>query len=195
MNHFQTVQKFYSYEAFMQLMETLVANEQTSGTGHPESFVFYTRLNLQRLQRWDRTLHLNEVLVSCVKAIQPQIWWVINEAWCGDAAQTLPVMDLLSKQSNGHISLRIIMRDENLPIMDQYLTNGGRSIPKLIAMDADGNELFNWGPRPVAAQKLMMDWKQNPGSKTFEDIEKELHLWYAKDKGQSIQYELLNLLL
>ena len=194
MDIFQSVKGYYSYKDFTQLMDTLVTNGQTSGSGHPELYVFYTKLNLQRMQRWDKTVQPDDELVALLKNAQPQIWWMINEAWCGDAAQTLPAIAKALAASGGPVELRIIMRDENLPVMDKYLTNGGRSIPKLIATDLDGHELFNWGPRPVAAQKLMMDWKQNPNGKTFEEIEKELHLWYAKDKGQSVQDELRLLL-
>ena len=194
MDIFQSVKGYYSYKDFTQLMDTLVTNGQTSGSGHPESYVFYTKLNLQRMQRWDKTVQPDDELVALLKNAQPQIWWMINEAWCGDAAQTLPAIAKVLVASGGPVELRIIMRDENLAIMDNYLTNGGRSIPKLIATDLDGHELFNWGPRPAAAQKLMMDWKQNPSGKTFDEIEKELHLWYAKDKGQSVQDELRLLL-
>ena len=194
MDIFQSVKGYYSYKDFTQLMDTLVTNGQTSGSGHPELYVFYTKLNLQRMQRWDKTVQPDDELVALLKNAQPQIWWMINEAWCGDAAQTLPAIAKVLVASGGPVELRIIMRDENLAIMDNYLTNGGRSIPKLIATDLDGHELFNWGPRPAAAQKLMMDWKQNPSGKTFDEIEKELHLWYAKDKGQSVQDELRLLL-
>jgi len=194
MGNFQSVSKFYSYNEFMQLMEELVRQGKTTGN-QPPVFVYYTKLNLHRMQRWYKTLQPGEDVIKAVQAIQPQTWWVINEAWCGDAAQTLPLMAKMAEAANGRIDLRIILRDENAAIMDKYLTNGARSIPKLVATDKEGNDLFDWGPRPAYAQKMMMDWKANNNGLTLEEKEKDLHLWYAKDKGQSTQHELLQILL
>lgn len=87
--------------------------------------------------------------------------------------------------------MRILLRDDNPEAMNRYLTNGGRSIPKLITIDTDGNELFTWGPRPQPAQQIIIAWKQNPEAITHEDAEKELHLWYAKDKGKTLQHEIV----
>jgi len=193
-NHFESVKKSYHYEEFISLMEILVANGETTGPDQSESLIFYTKLNLQRMQRWDKVFQLNEALASSVRKIQPQTWWVINEAWCGDAAQCLPMIRKMEIVSSGNIEVRIILRDENLSIMDQYLTDTSRSIPKLISLDKEGNELFIWGPRPKFAQQMMMDWKANNNGKTLDDIEREIHLWYSKDKGQSLQEEFLEIL-
>jgi hypothetical protein len=78
--------------------------------------------------------------------------------------------------------------------MDNHLTNGSRSIPRLIAHDVFGTELFTWGPRPVHAQSLLLSWKQRPQGRSWEDFEKELHTWYAKDKTLSIQKEFTDIL-
>ena len=59
-------------------------------------------------------------------------WLVLTEAWCGDAAQSLPIINKMAEVSD-NITLRLILRDENLDVMDQFLQNGrSRSIPKLI---------------------------------------------------------------
>jgi len=77
--------------------------------------------------------------------------------------------------------------------MDQYLTNGKRAIPVLVAFDLDGNELFRWGPRPEAAAELFRECKEAGQAK--ETILEELHRWYAKDRGCTIEEELKSLLL
>lgn len=194
MNHFESVQKFYYYPSFLQLMGVLVAEGKTTGPVQSESLIYYTKLNLQRLQRWEKTFHLSETLAAKAKTAKPQIWWLITEAWCGDAAQTLMVMNSMALQSEGKIDLRLIMRDDNPTIMDYYLTNGSRSIPILVAMDMEGNELFHWGPRPKPAQQMMIDWKANPDSKTMDDVERDIHTWYTKDKGLTAEQELLQLI-
>jgi len=194
MNLFGSIEQYYSYNSFLRLMEDLVMAGKTTGIYQSASLIYFTKLNLQRLLRWDKTFQLSNETTATISSAKPQIWWVITEAWCGDAAQTLPVINKMAEASSGNIKLRIIMRDEHTDIMNQYLTNGGRSIPKLIAIGDNGNELFNWGPRPAAPQKMMMDWKSNNNGLTLDDIEKQIHLWYAKDKGISTEKELTNLL-
>ena len=80
--------------------------------------------------------------------------------------------------------------------MDHYLTHGGRSVPKLIATDLKGKELFTWGPRPQTAQDMVWANKELPEAQQLpkEEIYAKVHAWYAADKGVSIQKEILTLL-
>ena len=117
---------------------------------------------------------------------------VITEDWCGDSAQNLPYIAALAKM-NSNISLRILLRDENPDIIDQYLTKGiSRSIPILVAFDEAGEELFRWGPRPKEAQELVEELKANGYIK--KDYIEKLHYWYAKNRGNNIEAELTKLL-
>lgn len=183
---------YYSYDAFLALVDELVAEGKTSGPEQTELRIGFTKLNQQRMQRINKTFTVSDDAAAKLKEATPQIWWVITEAWCGDSAQNLPVIAKLAEASDGRIELRILLRDEHLDIMDQYLTNGGRSIPKLIAMERE-KELFQWGPRPVPAQQILLDWKAFPNGRTHDDFEVELHTWYARNKGQSTQRELAEL--
>lgn len=194
MNHFGKVDQFFNYTEFLQLIETLMAEGKTTGNNQSEQYQFYTKLNFQRMQRWNKTFRVSDALEEQLKNQPSQIWWVITEAWCGDSAQNLPGIAKMAAASERKIELRIVLRDEHPEIMDQYLTNGSRSIPKLVAMDEKGSELFQWGPRPATAQTLMMDWKKNPDGKDFETFEKELHTWYAQNKGAELQEEMAVLL-
>jgi len=102
----------------------------------------------------------------------------------------LPIIAKMADISS-HISLKILLRDENLDIMDAFLTNGGRSIPKLICLDANTLELkWDWGPRPAPAQDLLRIHKTKP-DESHEDFVKQVQLWYAKDKSRTLQKELL----
>jgi hypothetical protein len=113
---------------------------------------------------------------------------VISEAWCGDSAQNLPYIAKIA-ECNPLINLRIILRDSNLDIMDLYLADGkSRSIPKLVAFDEDGNELFQWGARPKEAQELVTRLK-NEGMEKEKFLE-QLHLWYGRDRGRTLENEL-----
>lgn len=152
----------------------------------------YIKLNYHRTLRILKTYKVNEELCSLIKKIsQPQLWLVLTEHWCGDSAQILPYISKIA-ECNQLIDLRILERDKNLDIMDLYLTNGTRSIPKLIAFDVEGNELFTWGPRPKEAQELILNAKKEGKSK--EEFIEQLHLWYAKDGGQSIEKEFYEII-
>jgi hypothetical protein len=144
------------------------------------------------MTRWDKTLYLDSALAASAAKATPQVWWVFSEAWCGDGAQNIPVLQKIAEASDGKIELRLLLRDENQDLMSRYLTNGSRAIPKLVSIADTGEELFTWGPRPLPAQQLMAEWRRVPNNRSFEDIEKELHLWYARDKGISLQKEMLS---
>jgi len=89
-----------------------------------------------------------------------------------------------------NIQARYILRDENLEIMDEFLTNGkSRSIPKLICLDAQSLDVLgSWGPRPGNAQKLYDEWRSVEGI-AYQDVAEKLHKWYAKDRTRSMQAE------
>ena len=150
-------------------------------------------LNYRRSMRIQKNYKIDEELKTILEKIEePQIWMILTEDWCGDSAQNIPYIAKMAEE-NPLIDLRIFPRDENLDIMDKYLTNGkSRSIPKLVAFDRDGNELFQWGPRPKEGQDLVEVLKSS-GMPKVEFIEK-LHLWYARNKGKALEQDFISLL-
>ena len=120
-------------------------------------------------------------------------WIVIAEPWCGDGAQNIPVLAKIASTSD-KIDLKIILRDENPEIMEAFLTDGKKAIPKLICIDPRHNKLIGtWGARPFNMQQLFVHCKESNG-RSKEDCLKELHSFYAKDHGESLQQELIQLL-
>lgn len=194
-NIFETAKAVYTYQSFTELNEVLLEEGKTTGNNQSDNYVQYARLNLQRTKRWNKTFELRNDVKEALTKVAPQDWWVITEGWCGDSAQNLPAIEKMAEASAGKITLHIVLRDENPQIMDQYLTNGAsRSIPILVAFDKEHNEILRWGPRPVAAQALLTAWKNNPAQSSFDDFEREMHTWYARDKGNAIQDEIRALL-
>lgn len=193
-----------TYEAYRQLTDDLVAQNKTTGPNQSEAMIHYTKLNQTRMNRLDKTTILTvETLEKLAHITQPQIWLVLTEPWCGDAAQIVPVIHKLAAASP-NITLRLILRDENLPIMDAFLTNGARSIPKLIVLDAETLEVFaTWGPRPQALQAIMQPLIQDMKATTDPALRKEkseaqkleAQRWYNQDKTRSIQEDLLEAVL
>lgn len=182
------------YKTHHQQITELFNEHRTTNEDNRENMLEYTKMYLQRVGRWDKRGKLSEELVSKLESFpRKMIWVVLNEGWCGDAAQSLPFINKMAEASE-NITLKILLRDQNPGVMDEFLTNGARSIPKLIALDADTLEVIGtWGPRPKEAYEMyraQLDDPEIPNQKAQEN----LHYWYAKDRGNAIQQEFLSLL-
>ena len=189
------IQKAYSYSEYTDLISHLFEEGRTTNNDNDESMLAYTKLNMQRSSRWDKRAVLNEELTSILKGYsRKMIWLVLTEGWCGDASQIIPFFHKMAELSPA-IQLKLILRDEHPEVMDEFLTNGtSRAIPKLIAIDEETLEIVgSWGPRPHAIQDTYMANIRNPEFDN-EEAKKQLHLWYAKDKGFSLQEEMKVLL-
>ncbi len=152
----------------------------------------YISLNQHRMNRVEKTYMVSEVLAQQVKRITHKTYWlIISEHWCGDAAQTLPAFQKVAELSNDTIEMKLVYRDENLELMDAFLTGESRSIPKLIQLDAHYNVTGIWGPRPTEAQKLVKQLKSNP--ETAATYSTELHKWYAGNKQKALEAEIVKL--
>jgi hypothetical protein len=184
--------KGFTYPEFIDWIEELVAEGKTSGTIQSGSRIQFTHLNLARMKRIEKKVEIDQKLQHILSNMESgQQWVIITEAWCGDSAQSLPVINKLAGFSEGKIEVKIILRDENLEWIEKYPTQGSLSIPKLISFDTYGNELFTWGPRPAPARNMLHEWKSNPRKSSWEDFETALHTWYAQDRGRSIQHEFI----
>jgi len=153
----------------------------------------YIDLNQHRTSRVEKTFAFSEEIKTQLSALKQKIYWlVITEHWCGDSAQNIPVFHQIAEASEGKIELKFVYRDQNPELMDAFLTNHSRSIPKLIQLDSHFNVNGIWGPRPSIAQKLVLKLKANPA--TAENYANELHLWYAKNRQSAISTEIEKLL-
>ena len=179
-----------SYEGYRAFVSALLTNGKATGMEQSEALTNYSLLNNKRMKRLDKTIKLSEeTLQEFQKISEPKTWLVLTEGWCGDAAQSLPVLNKIAK-STDKIDLKVILRDENLPLMDLFLTNGGRSIPKLIALDKDNNVIDSWGPRPTTASKMVADYIEKNGA-LDPQFKQDLQLWYNKDKGENVQADFV----
>lgn len=183
-----------TYTEYRGLVDKLLAVGKTTGSDDSEEMLHYTKMNVQRMNRVEKTTVLNDGLLTAIENVKGHYHFlVISEGWCGDAAQIVPVVDKIVSAAPDKFSLRLVLRDEHISLIDTYLTNGGRAIPVLLILD-DDNELIlpKWGPRPAALQSLRNQWK-NEGLDSIK-IGELLHGWYAKDKTREIQKELTLLL-
>ncbi|MGY6559849.1 MAG: thioredoxin family protein [Nitritalea sp.] len=185
----------YTYNTYRNLVDELLAKGQTTGNNHSEAMLHYTRMNQQRMKRWDKTAQVPETFISLLVDLKrPQHWLILTEAWCGDAAQSIPFLAKLAEVSE-RISLDLVLRDQNTALMAAFLTNGAQSIPKLIACDAQTGEVcFTWGPRPALLQEKVLAYKANPAGQTQEEFIASIHRWYTDNKNQAIAAEFEKLL-
>ncbi|MDT0606635.1 thioredoxin family protein [Croceitalea rosinachiae] len=190
----KSMNKAMTYEEYRNWVSELVASNSNSGPIQTDALVNYTQLNDRRMKRWDKTLKISEEYKKKITNLNSKATWlVLTESWCGDASPSLPVMNKMA-ELNSKLDLKIVLRDENLELMNLFLTNEAQSIPKLIALDSETNEVLGeWGPRPSIATKMVDDYKVKHGKLTAE-FKEDLQVWYNKDKGQNILEDLVNLL-
>ena len=188
-----SLEKAISYSEYRILVKELLDEGKSTGPNQSDDLLNYSLLNDKRMKRLDKTIKISEETIAKLKDVkEPQTWLVLTEGWCGDAAQNLPVINKLAEE-NANIQLRVVLRDENLELMDGFLTNGGRSIPKLIALNKNNEVIDTWGPRPTIATKMVADYKAKHGS-IDADFKKDLQVWYNKNKGEDVQENLVSFL-
>jgi hypothetical protein len=189
----EALKKAISYTSYRKLISDLIASGKSSGPIQSEDLLNYSKLNDRRMTRLDKTIQLSqETLLGLKKIDKPITCLVLTEGWCGDAAQTLPVISKIADESD-LITLKIIFRDEHEELMNQFLTNGGKSIPKLLVLNSENKVLNTWGPRPNTATKMVQDYKNKYGQLDAA-FKQQLQVWYNKDKGVNIQEDMLGLL-
>ncbi|AWH84077.1 thioredoxin family protein [Flavobacterium album] len=184
----------YSYKEYRNHVSQLLLEGLSTGDTQSEDLTHYSTLNEVRMNRLDKTITIPGEIEERLRGLTKEYTLlVISEGWCGDAAQILPVINKLAEASD-KLHLRIVLRDENIELMDNFLTNGARSIPKLILVEpATIAVRGSWGPRPQGAAQLILDAKEKFGhipAETKADLQK----WYLHDKGISTMEELMLLL-
>lgn len=184
-----------SYESYLHLIDELLAAGKTTGNDQDPSHFEKAPLNRQRMKRLDKVAALSNELMDAIHGIEiPISFIVLTEGWCGDAAQNLPYIHKIAEAGQGNIKEYYFLRDENPELMDQFLTNGARAIPKLIALhQKTGEILFTWGPRPKQIQEWHFQMRQE-NTLTKEELGVKLHQLYTKNKGEYLQDDFIELL-
>jgi len=184
-----------SYADYRALSVEQAAAGQTSGPQQTQLLVDFTKLNAQRMKRLDKTLALDPDFLTELQSItRAMVWVIFTETWCGDAAQNVPMLQLMANASEA-IELKLLFRDEHLNLMDRYRTDGGLAIPKLVVLDAETRqELGVWGPRPEPLQRKVQEVKANPEAYDIHQVKTEFQTWYNNDRGFTLQAEVRALL-
>ncbi len=183
--------KSISFKEYYDQVDKMVKNGKTSGSIQSDALINYTRLNFSRMKRLNKTLNVNPDLVELIEEIGIKMHWlVITEAWCGDAAQNIPYLARLAENTS-NVELSVVYRDENPEFMADHLTNGSRSIPKLIVYNRSMEPIASWGPRPAEVQEMVMGYKNQLDPKpNFDEFAASIHKWYTNNRNQMLEQEL-----
>lgn len=187
------LERSMTFADYISLVDRLLAEGKTTGPIQNEAKVDFTKLNRYRINRLEKTIVLGDAIKAAAQGLTRKMTWlIITEGWCGDAAQNVPAIEKIAAASD-NITTRYILRDENLELMDRYLTDGARSIPKLIAIDDEsGDVLGTWGSRPLAAQLAFEDMKARGIDK--DTILEQMQRWYNSDRSVAVQKEFEDLI-
>jgi hypothetical protein len=182
------IEKSMTYAEYIKLIDDLLLDGKTTGENQSEAMFNYGKLNRQRMHRLEKTIKISESLKTKMQNVtRKMIWLIITEGWCGDTAQNIPIIEKIAAESP-NIETRYVLRDENLELMDAYLTNNARSIPKLIALDAETFEVLGtWCPRSKAAMDYFIEMRD--GGMEKPQIMENIQRWYLQDKEESLQKE------
>ena len=191
----QALFRSHSYPEYRKLMADLLKEGKSTAVEQTQERTHYSELNEARMHRLDKTIKITEENSVKLKTLNKSyLWIVLTESWCGDAAQILPILNKMVLEANQKIELKLALRDENEEVMNHFLTNKAKAIPKLIIIDkATGSVVGDWGPRPQGAIDLIERYKEKFGV-IDETAKTELQLWYLHDKGVSTQNEIIQLL-
>ncbi len=188
------LEKSISFDEYVALFDQLVKEGKTTGPNQSEGYISFTKLNWSRYKRALKQIELDQATLHVLAEIkEPLTLLIITEVWCGDASQVLPVIQLMDELSE-KITSKLVLRDEHAALMNAFLTNGGKAIPKVIVLDENNKVLTSWGPRPSELQKQVLAYKTENPTSTGMDVSGLVQKWYNEDRGKITQLELASLL-
>lgn len=180
-------QQAVTFEEYLQETERRI-QVQDPADDHNE----YYELGMQRMHRTLKTFKREEETLAQLKSknFKGKIL-IISEPWCGDASATVPA---LAKFFEGENEVKIFYRDSDTSLIDQFLTDGSQSIPKVLILDENDELKAVWGPRPKHGTELLKKFKADPENYPREEFYNDLQVYYAKNRGKDVIEEILELI-
>ena len=181
-------EKSITFDEYIKITENRIANSDQN-----DEYLQYYELGLQRMNRTLKTLKIDDELLKTLKSknFGGKVL-IITEPWCGDASATVPAVTKFFEAAGNEV--KIFLRDSDTSLIDQFLTDGTQSIPKILLLTEDFEVINSWGPRSEFGTSLLKKFKENPETYPREDFYNDLQIYYAKNRGKDAINELLNLL-
>ncbi|MBD8083997.1 thioredoxin family protein [Chryseobacterium caseinilyticum] len=178
-----------SFEEYVQIAKQRLDNPANQ---QEKEYKQYYELGLQRIDRtWKKYMPDGDQLHTLESKNFKGKILIISEAWCGDASATVPA---LVKFFDGKNEVKIFLRDSDKSLINQFLTNGTESIPKVLILNEDFSVKNSWGPRPKFGHELLLKFKADPEAYPRETFYNDLQLYYSKNRGKDAVAEILELL-
>lgn len=185
------IQNGYNFEDYLEQIEDEL--EKQIELDDPKELVPYYAINLKQSRDIRKNFRYNPGMEKKAKSFNAELkFLVISEGWCEDASQIVPIVDRLAETIG--IECKIIFRDENLELMEEYHTNGSFSVPIIIGVTPEGEEAFRFGPRPAKAMEFTNRFKKDPDKYSKDDFIEDLDRYYLENHGQDIITEILTLI-
>jgi hypothetical protein len=119
-------------------------------------FLAQASVNLDKFVEYCRTAPLSEDDIGFFKKAAalpqgPAKILALAETWCGDVCRELPTIARIAEATS--ITLRVFLRDQNPDIMDEFLSNEGRSraIPVFVFYTNDLRYIAHFTERAAIA--------------------------------------------
>lgn len=184
--------KGISFEEYFKKTEEVIQKNEAELTEEEKEKLEYYKLGVQRMSRMMKVYKPNEEqLQKLAEKNFKGKFLVITEGWCGDAGQSVPAVCLFFEGKN---EVKIVYRDQNPDLIDQFLTNGTRSIPIVVILDENDKVIAHWGPRPAYGIELLKKHKENPETYPKEQFYNDIQVYYAKNRGVDVIDEILELI-
>lgn len=177
-----------TFDEYMQ-----VAKQGAENPAEGDHYKDYYELGLQRMERTLKTFKVNPEMLEKLKSknFDGKVL-IISEPWCGDASATVPAVSQFFAAAG--IEVKIFLRDSDPSLIDQFLTNGTQSIPKIVLLNSDFSVKNVWGPRPEYGTQLLKKFKENEETYPREEFYNDLQVYYAKNRGADAIEEIINLI-
>ncbi len=186
----ELISKSFDANSYLAFFETLVANKKTTGSAQTKFMIEYTANNLAITKKCIEEIPQEKLNALSSKIKQDTLWVLFTEPWCSDAAYSAAVFISLAA-INPHVQLRILLRDENNEIFDNYLTANKRQIPKLVVFNTNTlEEIFTWGARPKKLNDILKKLIEEKGHIHINEKKLLVHQWYMNDKQVELFKEL-----
>ena len=183
-------QKAVNFDEYLRVTEERIAKLQGTENEEEKMYLEHYQLGMTRMNRVAKTYHpQNDLLKKLEEKNFKGKFLIISEGWCGDASMIVPVVNQFFEGKN---EVKIIFRDENHDLMNQFLTNGSMSIPIVIILDENDEVISHWGPRPEEGHQMLLKHKADPENYDADQFHNDLQIYYTKNKGVDIISELLN---
>ena len=185
------IQDGYNFEDYLEQIEDEL--EKQIELDDPKELVPYYAINLKQSREIRKNFRYNPGMEKKAKSYHAELkFLVISEGWCEDASQIVPIVDRLAETIG--VECKIVFRDENLELMEEYHTNGSFSVPIVIGVTPEGEEAFRFGPRPAKAMEFTNRFKKDPDKYSKDDFIEDLDRYYLENHGQDIITEILALI-